>query len=118
METETHTATISTGPVAGILLKAYKISLSPVFAAFGARCRHLPSCSEYAAGAVTQHGVWPGGWMALARLCRCHPFGSSGHDPVPASPENAHPLLPWRYGDWAWTVRPFPETEPESEDKD
>jgi len=45
------------------LLKAYKITLSPLFMVFGARCRHEPSCSQYCAECVSQHGVWKGSWM-------------------------------------------------------
>lgn len=104
------------GTIAGFLLAVYKQTLSRVFFAFGARCRHLPTCSEYAAGAVSRHGPWAGGWMALARLLRCHPFGSEGHDPVPALSPSARWWAPWTYGDWAWTVRPFPAESPEKED--
>ncbi|MBP5287685.1 MAG: membrane protein insertion efficiency factor YidD [Elusimicrobiales bacterium] len=46
-------------------------------------CRFNPSCSQYAYQAVKKHGVLKGGWLAFKRLCRCHPFGSHGHDPVP-----------------------------------
>jgi hypothetical protein len=50
-------------------------------------CRHVPSCSEYAREAIERHGSWRGGWMALARLARCHPFGTAGVDPVPPVPK-------------------------------
>jgi putative membrane protein insertion efficiency factor len=46
-------------------------------------CRYLPTCSGYAAEALTRHGAWRGGWLALRRVSRCHPFGGSGFDPVP-----------------------------------
>jgi putative membrane protein insertion efficiency factor len=46
-------------------------------------CRYRPTCSEYAIEAVTLHGAARGGWMALRRLLRCHPFARSGFDPVP-----------------------------------
>lgn len=46
-------------------------------------CRHVPSCSEYACEAIARHGAWRGGWLAIARLGRCHPLGSAGIDPVP-----------------------------------
>jgi putative membrane protein insertion efficiency factor len=62
------------------LLRLYKILLSPMFAG---SCRFLPSCSEYAAEAVTRHGVVRGCLLAAWRLARCHPLGSHGLDPVP-----------------------------------
>jgi putative membrane protein insertion efficiency factor len=46
-------------------------------------CRYLPTCSSYAAEAVERHGAVRGGWLALRRLGRCHPWGGSGVDPVP-----------------------------------
>lgn len=91
------------------LIWLYKHSLSPMLHLAGARCRHLPGCSDYAADAFRCHGAWRGGWLTLARLLRCHPFGSHGFDPVPGQLPD-HRLAPWRYGDWAWTARPaFPE---------
>ena len=46
-------------------------------------CRFQPSCSAYAIGAIRKHGAIRGGWLALKRLSRCHPWGGSGYDPVP-----------------------------------
>lgn len=46
-------------------------------------CRYHPTCSEYMAQAMQRHGVWPGLWMGLKRIARCHPFAKGGHDPVP-----------------------------------
>ena len=46
-------------------------------------CRYVPSCSSYASEALEIHGALRGGSMAVRRLCRCHPWGSSGWDPVP-----------------------------------
>ena len=61
-------------------LSLYKYLLSPLFAG---SCRYLPSCSDYARDAVVVHGALKGSWLAVRRLSRCHPFGSSGLDPVP-----------------------------------
>lgn len=45
-------------------------------------CRFYPSCSQYALEAVVKYGPWRGGWMAVKRIGRCHPFHPGGHDPV------------------------------------
>ncbi len=80
------------------LLQLYRYTLSPLV---GFRCRHLPTCSEYADEAIARFGLWAGGWMTLARLLRCHPLGTSGLDFVPARlPESARWYLPWRFGRW------------------
>ena len=70
---------------------AYRWLLSPVI---GPRCRYLPTCSDYALEALVAHGALTGGWLALRRFARCHPFGGSGYDPVPAPPaaETAGPV--------------------------
>lgn len=46
-------------------------------------CRFAPSCSAYAIEALQRHGPIKGGWLAVRRIGRCHPWGSSGYDPVP-----------------------------------
>jgi putative membrane protein insertion efficiency factor len=80
------------------LVQAYRYTLSPLV---GFHCRHLPTCSEYADEALSRFGLWAGGWMTLARLCRCHPLGTSGLDFVPdVLPPGARWFLPWRYGRW------------------
>jgi len=66
--------------VALVLLRGYKLILSPLFTG---SCRYLPSCSDYAADAIRVYGVAHGSWLALKRLARCHPFCAGGHDPVP-----------------------------------
>lgn len=90
------------------LLKAYKLTLSPLFMVFGTRCRHAPTCSEYGAECVSRFGIWRGSWMTLARFQRCRPGGSCGHDPVPDFANPAPFYTPWKYGDWALTERQFP----------
>jgi putative membrane protein insertion efficiency factor len=63
-----------------VLVRAYQLALSP-FA--GGACRFTPSCSEYAIQAIQEHGAVRGLGLALRRVGRCHPLGSSGFDPVP-----------------------------------
>jgi len=62
-----------------LLLRAYKWAISPMLAP---ACRYVPTCSEYAMEAVERYGAIRGGWMALWRLLRCHPFVKGGYDPV------------------------------------
>jgi len=83
------------------LIAVYRYTLSPLV---GFHCRHLPTCSEYGDTALDRFGLWAGGWMTLARLCRCHPLGTSGLDFVPTTlPPRARWYLPWRYGRWRGT---------------
>jgi uncharacterized protein len=83
------------------LVALYRLTLSPLL---GPRCRHLPTCSDYADTAVARFGLWAGGWMTLARILRCQPWGTSGLDFVPATlPAGARWFLPWRYGRWRGT---------------
>lgn len=63
-----------------ILIRLYQWCVSPFMAP---RCRYLPTCSDYAQEALVGHGPIAGGWLALRRICRCHPWGGSGFDPVP-----------------------------------
>ena len=62
------------------LIRAYQLTLS---ALIGRRCRYLPTCSDYASEAIQLHGAWHGTVLGFARVCRCHPWGQSGFDPVP-----------------------------------
>lgn len=78
-----HTAA-SRQRVAGVLLAGYKRVFSPLLHASAlTQCKYLPTCSEYAYAAVVRHGWLHGGWLALRRLARCHPFAAGGADPVP-----------------------------------
>lgn len=61
-------------------LRSYKRWLSPLLPP---ACRYLPTCSEYAQDALIQHGVVRGSWLTTKRICRCHPWGGHGYDPVP-----------------------------------
>ena len=63
-----------------ILIRCYQLVISPLL---GPRCRFTPTCSHYAIEAMTRHGAWRGGGLTIQRLCRCHPWGGSGDDPVP-----------------------------------
>lgn len=84
-------ATVLKAPIA-----VYRYAISPLL---GTNCRHVPTCSAYATEAIDKNGAWKGGWLALARILRCHPWGTHGFDPVPDLKER-HPLAPWRYGRW------------------
>ncbi len=62
------------------LIKAYRYGLSPLL---GPSCRFFPSCSEYAVQAISKYGAGHGGWLAMKRILRCHPWHPGGYDPVP-----------------------------------
>ena len=61
-------------------VRAYRIFGSPLV---GMHCRFQPSCSAYALEALERHGGIRGGWLAIRRILRCHPWGGSGYDSVP-----------------------------------
>jgi putative membrane protein insertion efficiency factor len=78
------------------LVRGYQLTLS---ALMGRRCRYLPTCSDYAMEAIARHGAWRGFWLAAHRVCRCHPWGGDGFDPVPDS-------LPGDWRIWRRITRP------------
>ena len=61
-------------------IRAYQTVISPLLPP---ACRDYPSCSNYAIEAIEKYGAWCGGWMAVRRILRCHPFHPGGFDPVP-----------------------------------
>ena len=75
-------AAVRRGPrrAATLLIQLYQVALAPVL---GPCCRYEPSCSAYAKRAIERYGALRGGWLALRRLLRCHPFAGFGADPVP-----------------------------------
>ncbi|MHB1372439.1 MAG: membrane protein insertion efficiency factor YidD [Thauera sp.] len=62
------------------LVRFYRYAISPML---GRNCRFHPTCSEYAIEAIERYGALRGGWMAVRRVGRCHPFNPGGYDPVP-----------------------------------
>ena len=62
------------------VIRGYQVAISPLLPP---SCRFHPSCSAYAVEAIQRHGAFKGGWLALRRIGRCHPWGKSGYDPVP-----------------------------------
>lgn len=63
-----------------MLIKIYQWVISPIL---GPKCRFTPSCSAYGLEAIRKYGPFKGGWLALKRISRCHPWGGHGYDPVP-----------------------------------
>ena len=63
-----------------LLIRGYQLFISPLI---GPRCRFYPTCAHYALEALRAHGLRRGGWLALRRICRCHPWNPGGVDPVP-----------------------------------
>ena len=61
-------------------IRAYQIAISPLLPK---SCRFEPTCSAYAIEALGKHGATRGLWLGTKRICRCHPWGGSGYDPVP-----------------------------------
>jgi uncharacterized protein len=93
MTTATPPAATPTGPAAralDLLIRAYQ----SVAAGRPSPCRYVPSCSVYAREALAAHGAVRGGWFAVRRLARCHPWGRHGYDPVPGTDGSPTPDAP------------------------
>ncbi|MDA3867190.1 MAG: membrane protein insertion efficiency factor YidD [Salinivirgaceae bacterium] len=63
-----------------LVLNIYRYGISPLTPA---SCRHVPTCSAYTIEAIKVHGPIKGTWLGIKRLSKCHPWGTSGYDPVP-----------------------------------
>ena len=66
--------------IAYLIVKAYQVVVSPFL---GTNCRYNPTCSAYALEALKKFGIIKGGLLSIKRVAKCHPWGGSGHDPVP-----------------------------------
>ncbi len=62
------------------IVRFYQLAISPWL---GSSCRYSPTCSQYMIEAVNEWGFLKGSWMGIKRICRCHPWGDEGYDPVP-----------------------------------
>lgn len=70
------------------VVRGYQVLISPWL---GSNCRHQPTCSAYMIDALREWGPLRGGWMGLKRIAKCHPWGTSGPDPVPLRPKKGKP---------------------------
>jgi putative membrane protein insertion efficiency factor len=61
------------------LIRFYQLCISPLL---GKNCRYYPTCSQYAIEAIEKKGIVHGLWLAVKRICRCHPWHDGGYDPV------------------------------------
>ena len=77
--TEVTKSSLLAGVLIGLLV-VYRRLLSPLL---GQNCRFYPTCSRYALDAIRAYGALRGGWMAVRRVSRCHPYHQGGLDPVP-----------------------------------
>ncbi|MDO5097066.1 MAG: membrane protein insertion efficiency factor YidD [Peptostreptococcaceae bacterium] len=62
------------------IIRFYQVAISPIK---GPSCRFHPTCSAYAIEAIKKYGAFKGGYLAIKRILRCHPFNKGGYDPVP-----------------------------------
>ena len=71
-------------------IRFYQKVISPIL---GPTCRYQPTCSHYMVGAILQWGIIRGTWMGIKRISRCHPWGSTGYDPVPTNPKMENKIV-------------------------
>lgn len=71
---------MSPGRLAAQAVRGYQLVLRPLLPS---SCRFVPGCSEYARESLVRHGVLRGGWLAIQRVARCHPWNPGGYDPPP-----------------------------------
>jgi putative membrane protein insertion efficiency factor len=64
------------------VIRFYQLFVSPWL---GKSCRHTPTCSAYSIKAISRFGLLKGGWLSAKRISKCHPWGTSGYDPVPGA---------------------------------
>jgi putative membrane protein insertion efficiency factor len=62
------------------LIYLYQYLISPLIPA---RCRYIPTCSNYSKECITKYGPFKGSFLTLKRILKCHPWGGTGHDPIP-----------------------------------
>lgn len=101
---------------AHLAIRGYQLTAS---ALVGRQCRHWPSCSDYTDHAIQRYGLWAGGWIGAARICRCNPWGTDGIDIVCEElPTNAAWYRPWSYGRWRGVNAPpaLSSDDPKSDD--
>ncbi|WP_306309362.1 membrane protein insertion efficiency factor YidD [Fulvivirga ligni] len=67
-------------------VRFYQLTISPLL---GSNCRHSPTCSQYTIEAIQEWGPIKGIWLGMKRISKCHPWGTSGYDPVPK--RDSHP---------------------------
>ena len=70
-------------PIKSFMLKLIRFYQRHISPALGPHCRYVPTCSQYAVEAIEKYGALKGGFLALRRILRCHPFHPGGYDPVP-----------------------------------